>query len=188
MILALLSLASLGAPQVPTFDAIPPAIAVSEVPTCLQFTPTHFAARSHSNVEQWLVFESAQPGLQRVLRLAPHAEVLFPIVAGAAEGVSVEVVVRTAAGSLVASGAIDCEVEAPRTLFLTSATERLEGWTSRMGGRALSPASTDRTTRASALARQQRDARAMHVPVPSPAEHRKRDKSRPLERRKLPPV
>ena len=188
MILALLSLLSVGAPQVPTIGTIPTAIAAAEVPTCLQFTPTHFVARSHADVEQWLVFESAGPGLLRVLPLAPHGEVLLPIVAGAAEDVSVEVVVRTRAGALVASGAIDCEVTAPRTLFLTRLADRLQGWAASGAEAPPSRFPTDRTSRASLAAERARRAAAAHVPVPAPAEHRKRDKSRPLERAKLPPV
>lgn len=193
MLTALLSLVAAGIPaacatQVPTFDAIPPAIARAEVPTCLQFTPTHFAARSHSEGDQWLVFESAEPGMQRIFRLAPHAQVLFPIVAGAAEDVSVEVLYRSVTGAFVASGAIECEVSEPCTIFLTSGPKRLQGWLSTMGGRVLNRAKADGSSQTSRLVRELQQQAAAHVPVPAPAEHRKRDKSRPLERRKLPPI
>ena len=194
MLPALLSLIAAGVPaascatQVPTLSTIPTAIAHEEVPTCLEFTPTHFAARSHSEGNQWLVFASGQPGMQRVLRLPPHAEVLFPIVAGAAEGVSVEVLYRTEAGTLVASGAITCEVEAPRTVFLTSAQSVLRGWLSTKDGAPLDRAGVDRCSETSRLAEQLRALPTAHVPVPAPGEHRKRDKSRPLERKKLPPI
>lgn len=193
MLSALLSLAVAGLPastsasQVPTLDVIPPAIQRSEVPTCLQFTPTHFAARSHSSVDQWLVFENVEGGMRRVHRLAPNARVLFPIVEGSAKGVSVEVLCWTAAGSLVASGAIECDVNRPRTVFFTQASGHLSGWLSTLGGKVLSEVTTDRSTEPSQMAGRLEPA-AAHVPVPAPAEHRKRDKSRPLERKKLPPI
>ncbi len=193
MLSALLSLAVAGisastsASQVPTLDVIPPAIERSEVPTCLQFTPTHFAARSHSEVDQWLVFENAEGGMRRVHRLAPHARVLFPIVEGSAKGVSVEVLCWSGAGALVASGALDCDVDIPRTVFLTHASGHLSGWLSTLGGKVLSKVATDRSTEPSQIAGRLERA-ATHVPVPAPAEHRKRDKSRPLERKKLPPI
>lgn len=177
-----------GAAQVPTFDTIPPAIASSEVPTCLQFTPTHFAARSHTSSDQWLVFQSDESGMQRVLRLPPHTEVLFPIVAGTAKDVYVEVLYRTLAGSILASGAIPCEVKAPRTVFVSNTADQLESWLSSRGGRVLDRAPVNRTSKASKLAHQLGSPAAAHVPVPAPGEHRKRDKSRPLERKKLPPL
>jgi hypothetical protein len=180
--------ATTGAAQVPTLDAIPPAIAGTEVPTCLQFTPTHFAARSHTTGDQWLVFQSDESGLQRILRLPPHARVLFPIVAGTAKGVSVEVLYRTLTGTVLASGAIPCEVKAPRTVFVTRTNDQLESWRSRRGGSVLDRAPVERTSGASALARRLQSTAAAHVPVPAPGEHRKRDKSRPLERKKLPPI
>ncbi len=194
MLPALLTLLAAGLPaatgpvQVPTSDAIPPAIARAEVPTCLQFTPTHFAARSHTAGDQWLIFQSDESGMQRILRLPPHTQVLFPIVAGTAKDVSVEVLYRTLTGSILASGAIPCEVKVPRTVFVTESTGQLKSWLSSRGGSVLNRAAVDRTSGTSALTRRLHSSTAAHVPVPAPGEHRKRDKSRPLERKKLPPI
>ena len=77
------------------------------------------------------------PGCSASSAWPPHTEVLFPIVAGTAKDVYVEVLYRTLAGSILASGAIPCEVKTPRTVFVSNTADQLESWLSSRGGRVL---------------------------------------------------
>ncbi|MEM9379958.1 MAG: hypothetical protein AAGB93_08395 [Planctomycetota bacterium] len=177
-----------GAPQVPAAQSVPPAIAGTEVPACVQVTETHFVADSFVDEMLWLVFANAH-GLRRVRGLAPHGRTLLPIVDGAAEGMSVEVVARDLQGSFLTSGALDCASLTGDTVFLSVSDDELVGWIPRHGGRSLTRAhAAPSALPASRLARAAAPAPTTHVPVPTPAENRKRDKSRRLKRKKLPPI
>ncbi|MEM1450065.1 MAG: hypothetical protein AAGI22_13195 [Planctomycetota bacterium] len=182
-------LAASGAPQVPVAQEIPPAIAQTRVPACVQLTETHFVADSFVDEMLWLVFANAH-GLRRVRGLAPHGRTLLPIVDGAASGMSVEVVTRDLDGSFLTSGALDCATLTGDAVFLSRSETGLVGWIPRHGGRSLTRAQTGASVLPAARLAHARPATAAatHVPVPTPAENRKRDKSRRLKRKKLPPI
>ena len=188
MILALLHIVAAGAPQVPTATPIPPAIAAATVPVQVQITETHFMATSHVDRMQWLVFANEELGVRSVRGLAPREQTLLPIVEGSAEGMSVEVVLGSDDGRCLVSGTFDCERLTGEELFVTQSGDALVGWIPRHGGRSLTRAAAGDSVVPSGLTLARAEIAATHVPVPTPRENRKRDKTRKLKRKKLPPI
>lgn len=190
---------STGSAQVPVEAPIPPAIATTDVPVCVQLTRTHFVAQSFVDEMQWLVFVNEECELRCIRSLGPHERALLPVVAGAADGMSVEIITRSDSGSFLTSGAIDCALLAGNTIYFNRKGDRFIGWVPHHGGRSLTRAKVGRSTLPHGIVRvvqasatlpvfAEEDSLAVHVPVPTPAENRKRDKSRRLKRKKLPPV
>lgn len=182
----------LNSTQVPTGQLLlPGAIRAADVPASIQITATHFMAKSLVNERQWLVFMNQSRGLVRVRGLRPFESALLPIPAGGADGMSIEVLARSAEGRLLSSGVFRCTALASTksAVFLERTPKALIGWTPRHGGRSLTRVSTKPSalvpTLASASAAQPV---APHVPIPVPAENRTRDKSRKLNKKKLPPI
>ncbi len=172
MITALLTLA-LGAGHVPAPAAIPSAIAQSDVRASVEMTSTHFAAQSFAPMTQWLVFENATNGLKVAQGLAPFSRLIYPIETGAAEGMTVKLVTQSPDGQLLFTGCLDATKLTGAPIFIQRTGESLTGWIPRHGGRSLTKAHF---------------AAAPHVPVPLPSENKTRDKSRPIEKKKLPPI
>ncbi|MEM9800210.1 MAG: hypothetical protein AAGA20_07790 [Planctomycetota bacterium] len=182
MILALLHLAAGSAAQVPEPTPVPAAIVSSHVCAAVQLSETHLLARSFVDEMQWLVFTNEELGLQRVKGLGPHGELLLPIVTGAAEGMTLELV----ADSNSASGTIGVEeMAAGDSIFFASDAESILAWTPRHGGASATRVSTGASGLPTARSIA---APAAHVPVPTPAENRNRNKGRRLRRKKLPPI
>ena len=87
---------------------------------------------------------------------------------------TIEVVVVTQNGFVVRSGETPSdEIEGQTAFFVRNQT--LNGWITTGSGGALSKLRS-------------RTAALSHVPVPIPSENNRRSKSRPIERKKLPPV
>ena len=180
MIAALLTL-SLAAPlsgglnsQVPHEVRVPSALQGSDVRASVQLTATHFAARSHAPVRQWIIFENRAAGLRATRDLAPFGELIYPIGGAEAAGdMTVALVTEDGSGLRNASSFEPCASFTGTTLFVERTAQGVDSWISRHGGRSL--------TRASSGA-------ALHVPVPVPSEDKRRAKRRKIEREKLPPL
>lgn len=180
MIAALLTL-SLAAPlsgglnsQVPHEVRVPSALQGSDVRASVQLTATHFAARSHAPVRQWIVFENRAAGLRATRDLAPFGELIYPIGGAEAAGdMTVALVTEDGSGLRNASSFEPCASFTGTTLFVERTAQGVDSWISRHGGRSL--------TRASSAA-------TLHVPVPVPSEDKRRAKRRKIEREKLPPL
>lgn len=200
MTLQLLLTLSLGISQVPVDAAVPAALPAADVPATVQMTETHFLARSLADEPQWLVFANEERSLIRVRDLAPGERAVLPIVAGAAEGMSVEFVKRNVDGELLTSGLFDCESLTGESLFFVAGDDQIDAWMPRHGGKSLTRAEAGESCLPAALLAPRRVASApktapraaaqplSHVPVPLPSENRKRDKSRPIQKKKLPPI
>lgn len=180
MIAALLTL-SLAAPlsgglssQVPHEVSVPSALQASDVRASVQMTETHFAARSHAPVRQWVVFENRAAGLRATRDLAPFGELIYPIGGSeSARDMTVALVTEDVSGLRALGAPESCTNFAGTTLFVERTASSVDGWISRHGGRSLT-----RTSRSTAL----------HVPVPVPSEDKRRTKRRKVERKKLPPL
>ena len=172
MITALLTIA-LGAGHVPAPSAVPAAIAKSDVRACIEMTSTHFAATSHAPMPQWLVFENTSSGLKVARGLAPFGRLVYPIESGASANMTVQLLTESPTGQPLFTGSLDLESMGGAPVFLQRRENQVIGWVPRHGGRSLTRATF---------------APAPHVPVPLPSENKKRDKSRPVSKRKLPPI
>lgn len=178
MITALLTLA-LGAGHVPAPAIVPAALVQSDVRASVELTATHFAAESFAPIRQWLVFENPASGLKVAQGLAPFSRLVYPIENGASEGMTVQLVAQGPSGITTFTGSLDVKTLIGAPVFIQNSSDGLIGWIPRHGGKSL--------TRAEFTpARPQTAAR--HVPVPLPSENKTRDKSRPIEKKKLPPL
>lgn len=178
MITALLTLA-LGAGHVPAPAVIPPALAQSDVRVSVEMTSTHFAAESFAPMKQWLVFENPSIGLKVAQGIAPFSRLVYPIEDGASEGMTVQLVTKGPSGITLFTGSLDVSALIGAPVFIQHRSESFTGWIPRHGGRSL--------TRAH-FAPANQLATAPHVPVPLPSENKTRDKSRRIEKKKLPPI
>ena len=182
------------APQVPSKPLErPEAIRIADVPTEIQITATHFVARSLVNESQWLIFMNQERSFVRVRGLRPFESALLPIPTGSTEGMSIELVARSVEGQLLSSGAIQCTsvASAKGGVFMERTKSALIGWTPRHGGRSLTRLAAQPSTIAATLsprAASTAQPAAPHVPIPVPAENRTKDKSRKLNKKKLPPI
>lgn len=161
--------------QVPTPEPVPVALRGSEVTASLQMSATHFAAQSHTHEVQWVLFANRANGLRTMRGLAPFGSLLYPIGDDAADDVVVEVLARAESGFLATCGVFDCKALVGKTLFLERRTSNAVGWITERSGRALRRASGSEVPSLT------------HVPVPLPSENKKKDKSRRIEKKKLPP-
>lgn len=158
--------------QVPVEAQLPAALQGADVRATMQLSPTHFAARSHAAVEQWVVFENPTVGLRATRGLSPHGELVYPLGdPSAADGMSVALVTKDRSGHVVVTPSQPCANFAGTTVLFERTATGVDGWISRHEGRSL--------TRAAA---------APHVPVPVPSENKNRSKRRKVEGKKLPPL
>lgn len=194
--IALLGVAShtvpTGATQVPTDQlALPGAIRSADVPAQIQITATHFVAKSLVNERQWLVFMNQERSFVRVRGLLPFESALLPIPTGGADGMSIELVTRSVEGLLLSTGVFQCTTVASAKggVFVERTANALIGWTPRHGGRSLTRLATKPSSLVPILAATAAPKPTVpHVPVPVPAGNRNKDKSRKLNKKKLPPI
>lgn len=186
---ALLSLVALGSALGPGSAQVPAELSASDVPAalrpanpslCVRISPSHIAATSLTPTPQLLVFEWAASGHVATFRVERFASVALAVPPGAASrDLSFRVVRATGADGFEVSSAVRFDrLGANQALFAADGEAGIALWISSHGGRSLTNICSPATGRGEQL----------HVPVPLPAENKKRVKQRPLRRKKLPPV
>lgn len=191
MIFALLTL-TLGTLQVPKNVTVPVAIQHAVVPASIQISETHFLAQSYTPDAQWIVFENVQNGMRMLRGLGPFERLLYPIATGGAEGMTVEILGMEGSKISSASGAFPCESLKGQTVFIERRDTRSIAWIPRHAGRSLTRCEPTKGSVLNAHSKASSatglSSAAAHVPVPLPSENKIKNKSRRIEKKKLPPL